>query len=398
MQRRRRRSSVERVRARRCGRRARGAASGSAAGEDRGTGQLRALQRRACVRRRRPRRRAACRGRGRAPRAGRASGTPASAAPARPRRCARRACRSWSRLSWSKPIAGSNSGMQRDEHARVAGEPQRLRGPRAEQELRELAHPVGREAAADPLARDEPHRRSPPRASARSVSSSGSRPSCETKRRPRTMPERILARSCAARPCGGRARSRSLAAAERVDELAVASRRAIALTVKSRRRMSSSTSASGRRRSRSRAGRARSSARAAAARTRSRPARARAARGRAGRAGAPTRRPATTRSSTRPCGASAARSSSWPTPGTRKSASFGLEPEQLVADGTADEVGVEAERADVLLDRLHAALRSTLARRSARGRSPRSRRARRTAAPRPRPSSAPAAWSPTCRA
>ena len=46
-----------------------------------------------------------------------------------------------------------------DENAGIARESQRAGGLGAEQELRELAHPVRREAAADALARDELHRR-----------------------------------------------------------------------------------------------------------------------------------------------------------------------------------------------------------------------------------------------
>ena len=42
-----------------------------------------------------------------------------------------------------------------NEHARVAGEPQRLGRLRPEQQLRQLPHPVGREAASDSLTRDE---------------------------------------------------------------------------------------------------------------------------------------------------------------------------------------------------------------------------------------------------
>ena len=46
-------------------------------------------------------------------------------------------------------------GQKRDEHARVAGKPQCPRRLRAEQELRELAHPVRAEPAPDALAGDE---------------------------------------------------------------------------------------------------------------------------------------------------------------------------------------------------------------------------------------------------
>src|SRR5205085_4302621 len=45
----------------------------------------------------------------------------------------------------------------RGEHAGVAREAERLGGPRAEQQLRQLAHAVRLEPAADPLGRDEPH-------------------------------------------------------------------------------------------------------------------------------------------------------------------------------------------------------------------------------------------------
>ena len=48
---------------------------------------------------------------------------------------------------------------QRDEHAGVAGKAERPARLAAEQQLRELPHPVRGEATADPLARDELHRR-----------------------------------------------------------------------------------------------------------------------------------------------------------------------------------------------------------------------------------------------
>ena len=45
-------------------------------------------------------------------------------------------------------------GKELDERARVAREPESLRRLRSEQELRQLAHPVGGQSAADPLGRD----------------------------------------------------------------------------------------------------------------------------------------------------------------------------------------------------------------------------------------------------
>ena len=47
-------------------------------------------------------------------------------------------------------------GDDREQHAGVAREPQRLRGLRAEQQLRQLPHAVRLQAAADPFGRDEP--------------------------------------------------------------------------------------------------------------------------------------------------------------------------------------------------------------------------------------------------
>ena len=57
-----------------------------------------------------------------------------------------------------EPDRALELGQELDEHARVAREPKRARGLFAEQQLRQLAHPVGGEAAADPLAGDEPYR------------------------------------------------------------------------------------------------------------------------------------------------------------------------------------------------------------------------------------------------
>ena len=53
-----------------------------------------------------------------------------------------------------EPDRGLHLRQQVNEHARVAGKPQRFRRFRAQQELRELTHAVRGEAAADPLARD----------------------------------------------------------------------------------------------------------------------------------------------------------------------------------------------------------------------------------------------------
>ena len=49
---------------------------------------------------------------------------------------------------------GLEFGQDLGEHACVAGEPQRPEGVRAQQELRQLAHAVRSQSAADPLGRD----------------------------------------------------------------------------------------------------------------------------------------------------------------------------------------------------------------------------------------------------
>ena len=152
-------------------------------------------------------------------------------------------------------------GEQRDEHAGVAGEPQRLARLAAEQELRELAHPVGRRARRRSARPRRARRRSAFSRIWASVSSSGSSPSCETNRRPRT--------SRSGSSCEAALRDRPedaglevVAPAERVDELAVGEptrhrvdREVAAARDRPRR------SRPGRRRSRSRAAPARSSAR-----------------------------------------------------------------------------------------------------------------------------------------
>ena len=58
-----------------------------------------------------------------------------------------------------EPDRGAELGQELDEDAGVAREPQRAGGLGAEEELRQLPHPVRRQAAADALAGDELHRR-----------------------------------------------------------------------------------------------------------------------------------------------------------------------------------------------------------------------------------------------
>ena len=54
-----------------------------------------------------------------------------------------------------EPDRGLELRQEVNEHARVAGQPQCLGRLRPEQQLRQLPHPVGCEAASDSLARDE---------------------------------------------------------------------------------------------------------------------------------------------------------------------------------------------------------------------------------------------------
>ena len=116
---------------------------------------------------------------------------------------------------------------------------ERLRRLRAEQQLRQLAHPVGGEPAADALARDELTAAASSRI-CRSVDSSGSKPSCETNRSARTRRSgssaKLVGETVRSTRC-----SRSCLPSSGSTSSPVARRRAIALTVKSRRRMSSST-------------------------------------------------------------------------------------------------------------------------------------------------------------
>ena len=265
-------------------------------------------------------------------------------------------------------------------------------GSRAEQELRQLAHPVRREPAADALARDEAHAR---RLLAHLRERLLVRIEVELRDEAQAAdePQRILGEAVRRDRPQDAALEVVLRPSYGSTSVPSERRRAIALTVKSRRSQvvldgrggvddDLEVVAAG-------AGR---DARAAAARTRCRRARAAAPPRRAGRGARRRAGPATTSSSMRPCGSSAARSPAMSTPGTRKSASFDSTPEQLVAHRAADDVRVEPERRDVVLDRLHDASRAA----QSRARSPRSRPARPRAAWRPRPSSAPAASSPTC--
>ena len=215
-------------------------------------------------------------------------------------------------------------GQHVDEDAGVPREPQRLGRMGAEQELGELPQPVRRQPAADPLTRDvlDPRR---PLAHLPQRVVVGIDIELRDEAKAADDPERVVAEAC--RP--GRAEDAPFeiaAAAERVDDLPVSSRRAIALIVKSRRSMSCSSEISLSATisksclpgpvERSTRGGVNSipagwSARAAWSRGSSR---------------TPTRWSATTRSSTFPCGSSAARSSSCPTPGTTKSSSGGVRP------------------------------------------------------------------------
>ena len=214
---------------------------------------------------------------------------------------------------------GLELGQDLDESVGVAGEPERSRRLRPEQQLRELAEPVAREAAADPLSGDvgEPGR---PFAHL----PLGLRVEVEAElgdeAEPPHDPERVVAEARGARRPQHPPRQVA-AAVERIEELPVRRRFAIALTVKSRRAMSCAREieASASISKSCRPGPVERSTRGGA---NSIPdgCRARAARSR-GSSRTPIRWSATTRSSTRPCGSSAARSSEWPTPGTTKSIS-----------------------------------------------------------------------------
>jgi hypothetical protein len=137
-----------------------------------------------------------------------------------------------------EPIAGVHLRQQVDEHAGSRASRSALAG-RAQQELRELAHPVRGEPAADPLARDVLDLRRPLAHLAERVLV---RVDIELRdeAKPAHDPQRVVAkarglvvrrtlRSRSARPSSGSSTS------------PVSSRRAIALIVKSRRSMSCSS-------------------------------------------------------------------------------------------------------------------------------------------------------------
>ena len=135
-------------------------------------------------------------------------------------------------------------GQELDEHAGVAREPERLRRLRAEEELRELAHPVRREAAADPLARDVPDLRRPLAHLPQRVLVR-----VETELRDEAQPaddaQRVVPRSSSASSCEGHAARGRRCPPSGSTSSPVARLRAIALIVKSRRRMSSSSEIAG---------------------------------------------------------------------------------------------------------------------------------------------------------
>ena len=148
--------------------------------------------------------------------------------------------RCWRSLSCAVADRGLELGQDRREHAGVAGEPQRLRRVVAEQQLRQLPHAVGGEAAADPLRRRRAGPAAPARASAR-ASRVGVEVELGDEPQAADDPERVVAKARRARRaerCGTRGRPcRRAGRAPR----RCARRRAIALMVKSRRRMSSSS-------------------------------------------------------------------------------------------------------------------------------------------------------------
>ena len=190
-----------------------------------------------------------------------ASGVPASAAAWTTANVCSSSGQVWWSLSCSKPIAGSNSGSSCDEHARVAREPQRLGRMRAEQQLRQLAHPVGREPAADPLARDELDRGASSRICC-SVVVVRVEVELRDEAQPAHEAQRILGEAVRARSCGARRRSRSSRPPNGSTSSPSASRARHRVDREVAPREVLLDESPRRRRSRSRAGPARSSARA----------------------------------------------------------------------------------------------------------------------------------------
>ena len=238
-----------------------------------------------------------------------ASGAPGRRRPGRPRRGARRAAGVVAAPDGrSRAPARAPAAPARD--ARVARSRSAFAGG-AEQQLRELAHPVSGEPAADPLAGDVPIRGAHSRicaacrrpARGRAARRSGARGRAAAGRRG----------SSSAPSCGGRV-ARGPRAVERVDELArlepardrVDREVAPAMSSSSEIEASATISKSWRPGPVDRSTRGGANSMPAGA--------ALAPPGRAG-AATPTSCPPTSRSSTRPCGSSAARERGWSTPG-----------------------------------------------------------------------------------
>ena len=280
------------------------------------------------------------------------SGAPASAAAWTTAKMCSSSVIAWSFECESNPIAGPYSGSSATSDARVARDPQRLARLAAEQELRELAHPVVAEPAADPLTRDE-------RDALGVLAHLGERllvrlePELRDEPEAAHEPQRILLEA-ALRDGAQDTGLEVVTPSERVDEHPVGEptrhrvdREVAAARGRRRRSPSGSTTISKSCRpgpvERSSRGGANSIPAGASARI---------ARSRGYRR-IPTGLPATTSSSTLPCGASAARSPSASTPGTRKSASFDSRPSSSSRTAPPTRYASSAERADVVLDRLH---------------------------------------------
>ena len=162
--------------------------------------------------------------------------------PARPQRCARRAAGA-SVASCSKPIACSNSGRSavRTPVSRARRSARAGSAPSSSFE----SSPMPSEPAHPPRAR----RRRASRTLLRRASAAASTRPARTRAARRSAAahksQRVLGEARAATPCEARRSSRSAALQGGSTKSPVASRRAIAFTVKSRRPMSSSTESDG---------------------------------------------------------------------------------------------------------------------------------------------------------